>query len=304
MINQLIPQPTLTSIQQTAPHSIQINDEDEIGFATYLNILFDHRWLIVKIALAVTLLGIAYAFIAKPLYEANMMIHVEENKPKEAKNILGEMASTFEVKTAATSEMELLRSRLVVSRAVDNLRLYIDAHPKYFPIVGAFIAGKNKQISTPGLFGFGSYVWGAEKIDVSIFNVPDAMLNSEFVLTTGNNGQFRVNEPKQNIEWKGRVGETLNIETDKGLIELRVQQLAAKPGAQFFLTRSSRLTTIENVQKSMTITEQGKESGIIEVTLQGSDPKLVNLILSEVGREYMRQNLARKTEEAENHSAF
>lgn len=304
MINQLIPQPTLTSIQQSAPHSIQIDEEDEIGFATYLNILFDHRWLIVKIALAVTLLGIAYAFLAKPLYEANMMIHVEENKPKEAKNILGEMASTFEVKTAATSEMELLRSRLVVSRAVDNLRLYIDAHPKYLPIVGAFIAEKNKQLSTPGLFGFGAYVWGAEKIDVPLFNVPDAMLNREFVFTAEDNGHFRVNEPKQNIAWKGRVGDTLNIKTDLGNIELRVQQLAAKPGAQFLLTRSSRLTTIENVQKAMTITEQGKESGIIEVTLQGNNPKLVNLILSEIGREYMHQNLARKTEEAEKSLSF
>ncbi len=304
MINQLIPQPTLTAIQQPAPHSIQIDDEDEIGFATYLNILFDHRWLIIKIALAVTLLGIAYAFMAKPLYEANMMIHVEENKPKEAKNILGEMASTFEVKTAATSEMELLRSRLVVSRAVDNLRLYIDAHPKYFPIVGEFIAEKNKQLSTPGLFGFGSYVWGAEKIDVPLFNVPDAMLNREFVLTAEDNGHFRVNEPKQNIEWKGRIGDTLNIKTDVGQIQLRVQQLAAKPGAQFLLTRSSRLTTIEDVQKAMTITEQGKESGIIEVTQQGSNPKLVNLILSEIGREYMHQNLARKTEEAEKSLIF
>ncbi|MGV8898787.1 MAG: polysaccharide biosynthesis tyrosine autokinase [Burkholderiaceae bacterium] len=304
MINQLIPQPTLTSIQQPAPRSIQIDDEDDIGFATYLNILFDHRWLIIKIALAFTLLGIAYAFIAKPLYEANMMIHVEENKPKEAKNILGEMASTFEVKTAATSEIELLRSRLVVSRAVDNLRLYIDAHPKYLPIVGAFIAEKNKQLSTPGLFGFGAYVWGAEKIDVPIFNVPDVMLNREFVLTAEDNGHFRVNEPKQNIEWKGRVGNTLNIKTDVGNIELRVQQLAAKPGAQFLLTRSSRLTTIENVQKAMTITEQGKESGIIAVTLQGSNPKLVNLILSEIGREYMHQNLARKTEEAEKSLSF
>ncbi|MEO8599211.1 MAG: polysaccharide biosynthesis tyrosine autokinase [bacterium] len=304
MINQLIPQPTLTSIQQSAPSSIQIDDEDDIGFATYLNILFDHRWLIIKITLAVTLLGIAYAFIAKPLYEANMMIHVEENKPKEAKNILGEMASTFEVKTAATSEIELLRSRLVVSRAVDNLRLYIDAHPKYLPIVGEFIAGKNKQLSTPGLFGFGAYVWGAEKIDVPIFNVPDAMLNREFVLTAEDHGLYRVNEPKQNIEWKGRVGDTLNIKTDLGNIELRVQQLAAKPGAQFLLTRSSRLTTIENVQKAMTITEQGKESGIIAVTLQGSNPKLVNLTLSEIGREYMHQNLARKTEEAEKSLSF
>lgn len=302
MTNQLIPQPALTPIQQSVPGSMQ--DDDEIEFATYLNILFDHRWLIVKIALAVTLLGIVYAFVAKPLYEASILIHVEEERRNDSKNILGEMAALVAVKTSATSEMELLRSRLVVSRAVDNLRLYIDVHPKYLPIVGALFAGRNKQLSTPGLFGYGGYVWGAEKIDVPIFNVPDSMLNRDFVITTENNGQFRLNESEQNLEWKGRVGTTLNIETEKGSIELLVQQLVARPGAQFLLSRISRLTTIENVQKAMKIAEQGKESGIIEVTLQGRDPKIVNLTLSEIGREYMRQNLARKTEEAEKSLSF
>lgn len=303
MTNQLIPQPALTPVQQSVPTSMQ--DDDEIEFATYFNILFEHRWLIVKIALAVTLLGAAYAFIAKPLYEANMLIHVEEEIGRsESKNVLGEMAALFEVKTAAASEMELLRSRLVVSHAVDNLRLYIDARPKYLPIFGSLFASHNEQLSTPGLFGYGGYVWGTEKIAVPIFNVPDAMLNRDFVITAESNGQFKLSDSKQNTDWKGRVGTTLNFKTDKGNIQLRVEQLEAKPGAQFLLRRISRLTTINNVQKAMTLTEQGKESGIIEVTLEGRDPKIVNLTLSEIGREYMRQNGARKTEEAEKSLAF
>lgn len=303
-MNQLISQPPLTSIQQSVPHSTQVDDEEEFGFVTYLNILFDYRWLIVKIALAVTLLGIAYAFMAKPLYEANLLIHVEEERRNESKNIMGEMAALVDVKTAATSEMELLHSRLVVSRAVDNLKLYINSHPKYFPVVGALIASQNQQLSTPGLFDYGGYAWGAEKINVAIFNVPDAMLNREFVIKTDSNGQYWLIDSQQNLEWRGQVGATLNVETDNGNIELRVEQLAAKPGAEFLLSRSSKLTTIENVQKSMTITEQGKESGIIAVTLQGTDPKIVNLTLSEIEREYMRQNLARKTEEAEKSLSF
>lgn len=301
MTNQLIPQSDVSAIQQSASTGTQ---NDEIEFSTYLNTLFDHRWLIVKIALSVTLLGIVYAFIAKPLYEANMLIHVEEERRNDSKNILGEMAALFEVKTAATSEMELLRSRLVVSRVVDNLRLYIDARPKYLPIVGAFFASHNERLSTPGIFGYGGYVWGAEKINVSVFNVPDSMLNRDFVITTESNGQFRLSENEQNIEQKGQVGATLIIETEKGHIELLIEQLVAKPGAQFLLSRTSRLVTIRNVQKAMKIAEQGKESGIIEVSLQGWDPRIVNLTLSEIGREYMRQNLSRKTEEAQKSLGF
>jgi tyrosine-protein kinase Etk/Wzc len=58
--------------------------------------------------------------------------------------------------------MELLRSRMVVARAIDNLQLYIDVQPKYFPIAGFWFANQNgNALSDPGLFGYGGYVWGA-----------------------------------------------------------------------------------------------------------------------------------------------
>ncbi|MFD2270361.1 hypothetical protein ACFS07_02405 [Undibacterium arcticum] len=210
------------------------------------------------------------------------------------------MASLFDTKAEVTAEMELLHSRLVISRAVDNMRLYIDGHPKYFPLIGGLLARQNKQLSSPGVFGIGGYAWGAEKISVPVFNVPDMLQNREFVITAAGDGQYLLTESTQNIALKGKVGVALNAATDNGNIELMVDQMAAAPGAQFSLRRASRLAAIEEVQKkAMMVTEQGKLSGIINVTLQGQNPQLTTNILNEIGREYMRQNLARKTEEAE-----
>lgn len=288
-------------IQQLVP--INIPDDDEIDLATYLDILFDNRWLIVSIALVIALLGASYAFIAKPIYEANILIQVEDS-PNSSKNILGDMSSMFDVKTAATSEMEILRSRMVVSRAVDNLRLYTSVRPKYFPLVGAWLAGRNKQLSEPGLFGTGGYVWGAEHIDVSTFNVPESLEDRDFVLTVEANGQFSLTESKQDIHLKGSVGSTLKAREEGGNIELRVDRLSAKPGAQFLLSSSSRLTTIEKLQNAMAIAEKGKQSGIIGITLEGTNPKLTSSILNEIGREYVRQNVERKSEEAEKSLTF
>jgi tyrosine-protein kinase Etk/Wzc len=296
MINQTIP-------QLTGPAGPQVAEEPEL--ASYFDVLWDNRWLIVSIALVLTLLGAAYAFLTTPVYEANMLIHVEEEGQKESKNILGDVNSMFETKTSALSEMQLVGSRLVVSRATDNLRLYINAQPKHFPVIGSWIAKHNAKVSNPGLFGYGGYAWGAEKIDVSVFNVPDELLNSEFVLTLESGGQFRLVQKDQNLELKGRVGAPLMYETPKGNVELRVDNITAKPGTQFSLTRTSRLGTIESIQKSMTVTEQGgKQSGIIAVTLQGSDPKMIHAVLNEVGKEYVRQNASRKTEEAEKSLAY
>lgn len=288
-------------IQQLVP--ISVPDDDEIDLASYLDTLFDHRWLIASIALVITLLGAAYAFMAKPIYEANVLIQVEDS-PNSSKNILGDLSSMFDVKTAATSEMEILRSRMVVSRAVDNLRLYIDVRPKYFPVVGAWLAGRSKQLSEPGLFGYGGYVWGDEQIDISTFNVSESLDDRDFVLTVEANGQFRLNESKQDFEWKGSVGSTLNTGADSGNIELRVDRLSAKPGAQFLLHHTSRLATIEKLQSSMAISEKGKQSGIIAITLEGTDPKLTSSILNEIGREYVRQNVERKSEQAEKSLTF
>lgn len=280
-------------------------DDEEVGLATYFDILWENRWLIASIAFVVTLIGACYAFLAKPVYESNMLIHVEEEGQKESKNIVGDLSSMFDVKTSALSEMELVRSRLVVSRAIDNLRLYIHAEPKRFPLIGSWLAAHNQQLSTPGLLGYGGYTWGPEKIDVAVFNVPDTLLNREFVLTAENDGQFLVTQKEQGIEFRGKAGTPVSVDTPRGTIELRVDQVSAKPGAQFLLNRSSRLATIEGIQKALTVNEEGgKQSGIIGVSLQGSDPKMTNAVLSEIGKEYVKQNAARKTEEAEKSLAY
>jgi tyrosine-protein kinase Etk/Wzc len=280
-------------------------DEEEIGLATYFDILWENRWLIASIAFVVTLIGASYAFLAKPVYESNMLVHVEEEGQKESKNIVGDVSSMFDVKASAMSEMELVRSRSVVSRAIDNLRLYIHAEPKRFPLIGSWLAGYNKQLSNPGVLGYGGYTWGAEKIDVATFNVPDAMLNKDFVLTAERDGQYRVSQKDQGIEFTGKVGTPAVIDTPRGQIELMVDQLNGKPGAQFNLNRSSRLATIESIQSALTVNEQGgKQSGVIGVTLQGSDPHLIYAVMTEIGREYMKQNAARKTEEAEKSLAY
>jgi tyrosine-protein kinase Etk/Wzc len=303
MMNPLIVhQPVSGHMQQPAPTIFQ--DENETELSSYFNVILDNKWLIATITLAAVLLGAAYAFLAKPVYEATMLIHVEESTPREAKNIIGEMDTMFETKTAASAETELIRSRLVVSRAIDNLRLYISARPMYFPFIGKRIADINDGLSNPGVFGYGGYVWGDEKIDVSTFEVPDTLLNRNFIVTAEENGQFRLEEKDSGVVVKGPVGKLVSAETAKGPIEIKIDQLEARPGAQFSLSRSSRLALIESVQNGLIVAEEGKQSGIIGVKLKGGDPQAVHSILTQIGNEYVDQNASRKKEEATRSLAF
>jgi tyrosine-protein kinase Etk/Wzc len=288
-----------------AAHQHEFERDGHIDLKGNFNILYDSRWLIGAITTLVTALAIVYALVASPVYEANLMIHVEEESPNASKNILSEVSSLFETKKAAIAEMELLRSRMVISRAVDNLQLFIDVRPRYFPVVGFWFADRSASaLSEPGIFGYGGYVWGPERADVSVFNIPEAWQNREFIVTARGGGRYLLGGAGLPVIYEGIVGTKLKAATRGGTIELLIDRLDARAGAQFTLRRSSRLNTIERIQNAMVITEQGKQSGIIEVRLQGDDAQRIHNLLSEIGREYMRQNLARKTEEAEKSLAF
>ena len=281
------------------------SDDAPVDFRTHFNTLYDSRWLIGAITMLVVAVAVLYALVAKPVYEANLMIHVEEESPNASKNILSEASSLFETKKAAIAEMELLRSRMVVSRAVDNLQLYIDVQPKLFPVAGYWIANQTSgELSEPGIFGWGGYAWGGEKMDVSVFNLPAAVHNREFKVTALAGQRYRFGGGWGAPAFEAAVGQRYLVPTTDGSIELKVDNMLARPGAQFRLRRMSRLGTIEKIQNAMLITEQGKLSGVIEVRMQGDSSKQINQLLSEIGREYMRQNLARKTEEAEKSLAF
>ncbi|MGZ3239901.1 MAG: GNVR domain-containing protein, partial [Burkholderiaceae bacterium] len=288
---------------QPAPTIVQ--SEDEVEIASYLDTLFDNRWLILKVTLIVALLGAAYAFLAKPVYEATMMVNVEEDKPNTSKNILGDISSLFDVKAAATSEMELLKSRLVVSRAVDELGLYIKTQPKYFPIIGSWIARNSTKISNPGLLGLGGYVWGNESMNVHNFYVPNALQSKDFLVTVEPDNQYRLSMKEKNIDLHGTIGTPLHadINGDQS-IDLLIDKISAKPGAQFDLKYMPKLAEIENVQNSMTIAEKGKQSGIIAVTVATHNAQLSYDILNQIGNEYIHQNVTRKLEEAEKSLAF
>lgn len=281
--------------------------ENTVDVAKAIATLMEYRWMILGVALLAALLGAAYAFIARPMYEANILIQVDDTPPQGGRSILTDLPGVFDRKAGVATEMEILRSRNVLSRVIDSTHAYISVRPKYFPVIGSWIAGLGKNVSTPGLAGlnlFRGYVWGAERATVSLFNVPDALKGKTFILTAQGNNRYRVQQPDQGIDFTAALGQTIHFPSMAGDMELRVDRMIAKPGAQFLLTRNFDVEAIEGLEKSLKIAEQGKQSNIINVRLAGPDPREISNVVNEVGREYIRQTFDQKAEEAEKSLTF
>jgi tyrosine-protein kinase Etk/Wzc len=289
---------------QSFPVSTRLAPEAAPDFRKYLGSIVDRKWLVAGIALAVTMLGSSYAFLATPVYESNLLVQVEDASGMQFGPFPSSMDGQDSRISAASREMEILRSRLVVSAAVDKSLLYIDVTPSYFPAIGKIVARFNNELSEPGLFGWGGYVWGDEDAHVTAFNVPGSLEGAPFKLTAGADGQFILEQEEEGIRANGRVGEPLRFKHGNGQVELMLVSMQAKPGAQFTLTRYSRGEVVRRLQEALTVNEKGKQSGIISVTLEGTNPVLVAEVLSTIGHGYLEQNEDRKSQIAERQLAF
>ncbi len=264
----------------------------------FVDVLYQNRVLIAAVTSCFALIGVSYAMLAEPVYQSDILVQVEENDSS-ARNLLSDVSSMFAVRTAASAEIEVLRSRMVISRAVDRTKLYIGAEPRYFPVVGKWIAGHLGGLIHSGV---GGYAWGDERISVSSFEVPGGMYGAPFILKLGSGGAYTLT--LKELHLKGRVGETLHADTPGGPIDLLVDQAVGDAGASVEVFRHSRLTTIQTLQKSLLITEKGKQSDVIGIALEGSDPRRASEILNAIGTEYVKQNIERTEEEAEKSIKF
>ena len=297
---------TLPNLQPSSLGSAKLappDDADDINFLQILDVVLDHRWLIATVTALGLALGIAYALISTPIYEANTLIQVEESKGSGVDGLLGETASLFEIRSPASAEMEILRSRLVVGQAVANLQLDISVTPDYLPVIGRWLARRATQPSNPGFLGMGGYISGNEVLKVTLFEVPAALEGQEFSAVLTAQG-FELRSPLGASLGQGTVGESFEFEVNGQKGKLLVAAAVGKPGATFHLVRFYRLGVTESLQNSMLITEQGRQSGVIRASVEGNDPVKIARVMNEIGALYVRQNVERKAAEAEKTLGF
>ena len=279
----------------TKPHE-QDDDNDEIDLMGLLGTLIDHKWLIAGVTGVFMAAGVAYALLATPVYQANALIQVEGKK----NDPLGfsDISSMLGKESPSATEIELIKSRRNIGAAVDNLKLDIEVEPNYFPLIGEYIARRFKpdadnSVASP-LFGMSSFAWGGEHLKISGVELPRELMGKELSLVSEGAGNYTLMDNDDNLLLKGKVG---NLVNENG-ITFQVETLEANPGTTFTVIRRPRLTTILNYQNALEVAERGKESGMISLALESTVPSKAILILNEIARLYVQQNIERTSAEA------
>lgn len=283
-------------MQQQAPVAIHDKDDDEIDLLGLLGTLIDHKWLIAGITAGFMAVGVAYALLATPIYRSDAIVQVEPKKPTIPG--LSDMGDLLGAQSEAITEIQLLTSRAVIGKAVDNLKLNIVVEPSRFPLIGGFMARHFhpetiSEVAAP-MFGLNRFGWGGEELKIFQLDVPNSLLEKDLTLIAGEGGSFTLQDDSDNVLVEGKVGGAY----DQHGVKIQVEKLQANPGMHFNVTRERRLTTILRYQDNLNVAETGKESGIISLSLENDEPARALQVLDEISKLYVRQNVERASAEA------
>jgi len=280
-----------------------VNKDDEIDLRELLGVLIDRKWWITGATAAFFLAGALYALLAAPVYLAQSMLQVESKTPAiPGISDLASMGGTSGA--AATTEVALLTSRTVIGTAVDELQLDVMIAPHRLPLLGDYFARQFKaetvgQIASPR-FGADSFGWGGESVQIHRFEVPPQMIGVPLILQAGSSGSYVVYTDDGEEILSGHAGAAA---TGRG-VKLEVLSLHANPGTRFDLIKLRRFDVVSRLQRAVVAIEQGRESGILQLSYENEDPKLAELVIARVADAYVRQNVERSSAEAASQLQF
>ncbi|NGO00118.1 polysaccharide biosynthesis tyrosine autokinase [Grimontia sp. S25] len=260
-------------------------DSDEIDLGKLFGILIDARWMIISVTAVFAVVGVAYALLATPVYKADALIQVEQKS--NGMPALGEMGELFASESSSTTEIEIIKSRMVLGKTVDKFNLTTISSPEYFPVVGKGLARLTGNVNS---------------IDIARFEVPDYARTEAFriVVTNAENGEYRLENTEGREVLVGKVGEP----AQENGFSLMVRSIDADTNDSFTVAKRGRLEAIQWLQQNLGVSERGKQSGVLQLSFEGENRALIEALLDDIATNYFLQNVERNAAEAEQSLEF
>lgn len=275
--------------------SIISQDNEQIDLMALLLTIFKGWKTILAMALLGLLLGVTYSRYEQPTYKTDALVQIDS--ASKSISALGSNISELvgTESTPADTERELIKSRMVLQPVIEKLHLDIKLSN---PEIKSF--DRILQDKIPTQFSTEKEVILDTKygdVKVANFDVPLAYLNKSFTLTktaTGFTLSHTINE--ELVEYKGNVGTPTTINTPDGKINVLINALPAE-GHSINITKIAMPSAINALNGSLSVAERGDKTGIIELTLNGSNQEHISTILAQVVQSYVSQNLERGSQQ-------
>ena len=255
---------------QVPPDAHLLVQPEEVHLSDYLSVLYRRRRTFLATFLAVVLGVGLYTFLVKPVYEASTTLHVQNDKNQalQSGNMLAALG--FAQQDPVDTEIQILDSRTNIEEVVRRLHLDWQVTKK------------------------------SAGLDFKLLEFSSRAEKPVYDITLTGAGTFRVDDAAGKSLGTGKSGERFKAAG----VTLLLDGLQGQKGDHCRLTLAPFQRTVRSLRKAIHASEVGKDTNIIKVTYQNTDPVLAQDILNTLNRVYLHHNLTLKTEEARKSVAF
>lgn len=275
--------------------------EEMLSISDLLAMLLQSWRLLAGFVLVGVLLGSIYTVLAVPMYSMEALIQIESANGGALGSTMKEMRGLMDSNSEAVTEIELVQSRMVLGRTVRDLGMTVQYQVRRLPLLGRYFASKYKG-KVPNS-GFGPYGWGGERIDIARFEVPELYQSKGYIVSAGSHNDFDISGPGIR-HLHAQVGINYTINSPEGAINFFVRELIARPGTQIRLQETSEADAVDEVRKRLNVLEKVKQSNILRLSLVDANTTLGTELLNQIAINYVRQNVERKSAEAQQSLTF
>ena len=261
-------------------------EDDEIDLVALFSTLWSGKYWIGGGSVLAMIAAAGYLLVTPPTFQADALLQIEAGKgmlglPSSMSEMLGADAPS------TMAELEILKSRQVLGRAVAELNLAWRAEPLLTPLLGQAMRRLSDRHD--------------EMIVLSYLEVPPEWQDREMVVTRTDADRYEIALVDGTV-LQGTVDKLL---ADKAAgFAIHIRALGGDVGQRYRIVHRSELAAIDAMARVLTVAERGRQSGIIEVKLKDGDRTAARDQLNAVIRAYAAQNVSKSAAEAQKSLEF
>lgn len=250
--------------------------EMSLSIMDVLGLLWKKKWLLVVFALIGAGVGLFWGNWVRPQYSSDALLKLDI-KGNKAGRAMGEMGMLLDMASPADAEIEMIKSRMVLSYVVDAEGLCFNAIP----------------------VGFMDRITHHEgRMDVSSMNLP-LEHRAGWTARIVSDSTYEMYGPDGTSVLVGTVGVEATGVYEGDTVSILVNKMKGRHHQKFRLGQLSPLKAARILAGQLKVAERGKQTGVIGVKYTHRYPDRAMSVLNTVANVYLRQNIEMRSAEAE-----
>ena len=252
------------------------------------------QWKLIALCVILSLVcALLYLRTTLPTYQVDALIQVENSKGASAV-LSGDLSSALDQMSPAQAEIEILRSRLVLGTVINYLHLNIIVTPTENSFWNRLLQTNTYRT----VYSEKSVLFNdnQKSLDIRYFEVPSSFLNRNLLLSFSS-GKYTLTDATTNeVVFSAPLNQISQSQSTSGLWKVGIYTQDTFD-TTYQIRKQNLPSAVSSLLSSYQISEKGKGTGILGLTLQGTNREHITKVLNAILATYSQQNIERRTAE-------